>query len=133
MPMYCRQIMPRIMPIGAEVQEEPSTLKRRSIHEGLQYCCTRNPKICMTNAAFHRKPVESNRLLVRQAHGDGSWTIRIMLASYVERTKVANGQGLSCYVKPYVGHCAPKTAAQQTKTPTGCDEGAADIVCVEEV
>lgn len=87
----------------------------------------------MTIAALHRKAVKSSRLLVRQAHGDGSWTIRIMLASYVERSQVANRQRLSCYVKPYAGHCAPKTAAQQTKTPTGRDEDAADMVCVEEV
>lgn len=125
--------MPHIVPIGAEVQEKPSTLKRRSIHERLQHCCTRVLKICMTIAAVHRQAVKSSRLLAGQAHGDGSWTIRIMLASYVERTQVANRERLSCYVKPYAGHCAPRTAAQQKKTATGRDEDAADIVCVEEV
>jgi len=56
-----------------------------------------------------------------------------MLASYIERTQVANRLRLRCYVKPYVGHCAPRIAAQQKKISTDRDEVAAGMVCVEEV
>ena len=77
--------------------------------------------------------IEASRLLLPRDREVGSWTFRMLLASYIERTQVANRLPSKCEVKPYAGHSTPIISPQRTKILTARDENMVDMVCVEEV